>query len=1020
MIRLLSGHNILVALAISAFSVTTTSPWMVHAEPIKLAQAELKLLTATEAQQLAAKITVKIRVGEGGGSGVLIGKRGNTYLVLTNAHVVQEKSGVKIQTPDGQSHAAKVVKDVQVEKFDWTLLEFNSSQAYQLASFRNFEQKGEARLTEGRDLFAAGFAYDATALRFLEAEVTQLPQEPFLNGTQLGYTTKGDLKQGMSGGPILDSFGSLVGINTTLSYPVVNSYIYADNSKAPPDKIAEYRQANWSIPIYNFLTRLNPDILYKYEQLPKLNRAVTPTGYMAKLDRQARLVTIRIENSAGNGSGVIVAREGNTYYVLTAEHVVKNTKNSKLTTHDQRAYQVDNAAIKNLPGLDLAIVKFTSNQSYQVAKLGNYPIPDNNSVVFPAGWPAPSLINSQQWQWQLNPGTISGQEQAGFQIQDKQSFTSGYDLIYSSVTYGGMSGGPVFDSMGQVIGIHGRSEGGGLTGNSLGISIKTFLDAAAQSGIDKKNLIITTTNPGALDQTSLTSVEQVRNNIPAPHNSGDPNQWIAYGNQLRRSQKYAEADRAFDKAISLDPNSLVAHYSKGKVLLTIGNYAAALQEIDKAIALVPLANQNGYYFLWRSRTIALLFLGRYEEGLSSINKAISLESSDAKLLSEKARLLIKLKKYAEAAKICDQMVALEPKNWAYLNRGAARYYAGNYSGSIEDYNIIIKNNSKQAPAYIGRGNSRYELKDIAGAMADFNLAIELDANSAFSYYNRGRIKSENNDPQGAMADYDQAIKIDSNFSIAYVNRGRIKSASGMHAEAIVDYNTAIKIDPFDEIAFLNRGAAQLALKNYEEAIADFSVVIKLAPQNSEAYIYRGGAKQELQDYGGAIEDYNIAIKLNPKSFEAYFNRGGVKISLGKYQEAIADYDVAIILRPENVETYRQRAFAKATLNDFQGALADYDMIVKFGSKSVEDYRNRGTVKFLLKDYKGAIADWDIVIKLQPDSAFTYYNRAIAKLSIPDKKGAIADLTIAAKLYKEQNNETGYQEASKLLKALTQQ
>jgi hypothetical protein len=43
---------------------------------------------------------------------------------------------------------------------------------------------------------------------------------------------------------------------------------------------------------------------------------------MAQLDRQARLVTVRIENSSGNGSGVIVARDRNSYYVLTAEDLL--------------------------------------------------------------------------------------------------------------------------------------------------------------------------------------------------------------------------------------------------------------------------------------------------------------------------------------------------------------------------------------------------------------------------------------------------------------------------------------------------------------------------------------------------------------------------------------------------------------------------------------------------------------------------------------------------------------------------
>lgn len=75
------------------------------------------------------------------------------------------------------------------------------------------------------------------------------------------------------------------------------------------------------------------------------------------------------------------------------------------------------------------------------------------------------------------------------------SLTGGYELVYSSITFGGMSGGPVLDSQGRVIAIHGRTEGEAAIdnnsssketiqlGNSLGIPVSTFLALATRLGL---------------------------------------------------------------------------------------------------------------------------------------------------------------------------------------------------------------------------------------------------------------------------------------------------------------------------------------------------------------------------------------------------------------------------------------------------------------------------------------------------------------------------------------------------------
>jgi tetratricopeptide (TPR) repeat protein/S1-C subfamily serine protease len=1043
--RSLKGHSLLAFLTVGTFAVSTMLPWMAVARGEAETIDDNGVLTLATAQQAAAKITVRVRVGQGGGSGVLLAKKGGTYLVLTNAHVVQGQAGVSITTPDGQVYGARRVQDAQVGDFDLALLEFNSARAYDLAKFANFENR-DASLKEGRELFAAGFPYDANGLKLLEGKITQLPQEAFKNGTQVGYVTQGDLVQGMSGGPVLDSAGNLVGINSTLARPVIDSYFYADGSKAPDDKVTEYRQANWSVPMYNLLTRLNPDVLYSYQQLPKLHRSVTSTGYMAELDRKARAVTVRIERGrGGNGSGVIVARDGNSYYVLTADHVVKNSNGLKVVTHDQRVYQISDGDVKRSEGTDLAVVKFTSNENYRSATLGNYSIVDS-SFVFSGGWPAPKHINSQQWQWQINPGIISDKERGEFDTQSKLSFSNGYDLIYSSITYGGMSGGPVFDRGGRVIGIHGKAEAvnGNILGNSLGISIGTFIGLAERLSVPKR-LQIETTPPDTITEKQFESINLARNNIATPTNSSGFDQWIEYGNQLYRVGKHTDAVKAFDRVIVLQPNLPDAHYGKGLASWNQRNFIAALASFDRAIALIPPGNKSSYY-LWKYRSFALRELHRYPEALMAISQAVSLEPQDVILLNEKANALGKLEKYSESIKIFNEIVKREEKAWAYNNRGAIKSNYGDKKGAILDYDKAISINPQYVNAYFNRGVTKYGLGDKKGVILDYDKAISINPQDFESYNNRGIAKYDLGDKKGAILDYDKVISINPQEFRAYNNRGLAKYNLGDKKGAILDYDKSITINPQDFEAYLGRGIAKFKLGDRKGAILDYDKVISINPKFALAYSNRGGAKYELGDKKGAILDYDKAITIDPKLALAYSNRGFAKYELGDKEGAVLDYDKLISINPEDATAYNNRGTTKFKLGDSQGAISDFNRAIKIDPKDADAYYNRGNTKYALGDNRGAIPDYDQSININPKDAAaynnrgnaqqalgnnqkavfdydraisinpnpklaeSYSNRGIAKYRLGDRKGAIDDLKIAAQLFKTQNNPESYNRA----------
>ncbi len=783
----------------------------------RIAQADLTdgTLTPQEVQQTAKNISVRVTTSNNGGSGVIVAQKGNNYLILTNAHVVRRATKIEIQAPDGQKYQATSIDGGFDSKYDLALLQFTSKTKYTLA---NLSSISGSPLTPERTIYSAGFPFDSKEIRITSGQVSQLSDIPFDDGTQIGYVTdkgKQGIRQGMSGGAIFDAQGNLLGINTVGVAPILPDYTYNDGSKPLAKLKAQYARANWGIPVYNFLTNVKADILYGYANLPKVERQVTPTGYMAKLNIKARQMTVRIENSGGNGSGVIIAREGNSYYVLTAKHVLQNPETSqKYTSHQIITYDQDLRSMTSsvvAEGVDLAVMKFESNNKYPVAQLGEYSQNDND-LVFVGGFPGREKINSPLWQWQLNPGFTHSREQGKFQTQSNQSFSNGYDLIYSSISYGGMSGGPVFDSAGNIIGIHGRSESTDL--NSLGISIQTFTGLLDKLRINSSLLKLIKTNPVDLNPKERKNIIVAMRNIPQLQEEDNGELWLGYGNQLYRTRQLDRAILAFDR--SIDKNQILrGNYGKALSLGAIGKYQLAESAIAQAIMAIPSNERVGYYYFWELQSVNLRYLGKYDEAMRSIDIAISLENKNMRLLSEKARIFFLKKQYANSISVCNQIIRQLPESYAYNNRGLSKSALGNEQGAIIDYNLAITLNPKYVEAYGNRGNAKAALGDKQGAIIDYNLAIDLNPKYTNAYVNRGNAKFRLGNKQKAIADYDRVIDLNPKYAEVYSNRSIAKSALGDKQGAIADMSKAAEL-------FRQEGRMDL----YKQAISSLEKIKK--------------------------------------------------------------------------------------------------------------------------------------------------------------------------------------------------
>jgi serine protease Do len=161
----------------------------------------------------------------------------------------------------------------------------------------------------------------------------------------------------------------------------------------------------------------------------------------------AKAITVMITTQGSIGSGVIIKHEGDTYTILTAAHVVKSTSETyTLTTADGKQHQLNNATIKKLPkSIDLAIVKFTSTNTYPIAKIGSSSQALEGTTVYAAGFPAPTRAITQSV-YAFKDGKVIA--------NSSRELEGGYGIVYSCNTLPGMSGG-IFNDNGELIAIHG-------------------------------------------------------------------------------------------------------------------------------------------------------------------------------------------------------------------------------------------------------------------------------------------------------------------------------------------------------------------------------------------------------------------------------------------------------------------------------------------------------------------------------------------------------------------------------------
>jgi tetratricopeptide (TPR) repeat protein len=309
-----------------------------------------------------------------------------------------------------------------------------------------------------------------------------------------------------------------------------------------------------------------------------------------------------------------------------------------------------------------------------------------------------------------------------------------------------MSGGPVLNENGEVVGIHGRADTRAAesssinqniqiakTGFNLGIPINTSLRLLASSQVDlgvKVPSAPVATGPKADD-------------------------FFIQGEEKSNKGDYQGAVAAYTQAIQLNPNYSQAYNNRAAARYQQKEYKGAIEDLSQVLRINP-NNSLAYFNRAKSRSK----LGDEQGASEDRNKGLRVNPSNAE---------------------------------EYVNRGSTRFYLGDKQGAIADLSQALRINPNYGNAYIGRGIVRSNLGDEKGAIADYDQALRINPNYAYAYGSRGNARYELGDKQGAIDDYNQVLRINPNDALAYYNRGNARSDLGDNQGAIQDFQKAAEL-----------------------------------------------------------------------------------------------------------------------------------------------------------------------------------------------------------------------------------
>lgn len=474
---------------------------------------------------------------------------------------------------------------------------------------------------------------------------------------------------------------------------------------------------------------------------------------------------------------------------------------------------------------------------------------------------------------------------------------------------------------------------------------------------------------------------------------------------LLQNQPQLALERA-DRALGLDRGDSLASFLRGEALMQLGRFDEALLELAaaleknpddvgsrKAYALASLRANEPARAVDALRPLveedpgggedpaalamygaSLAELGRDEEAIPPLEKALRAEPGQPQALFFLAKALLATGRYRAAADRFQEGLSFPPpQNIRFiLGLAEARLELEERDEARRLLEALLLRHPRVARAWYLRGLIDAELGSYADAQSHFQKALEHGHGTADTYLNLGIALASLEDSEAALESIERALELNPALAAAHYYKGLLLFHRGDMLAAVESLERAASIEPEEARTFLALAEVYMSLHRVPQALEAAEKASQSEALAARALYWKGLAHHESIEYLEAEEAYRASIAQGLDTAAVHLNLARALYAMAKHPEALDAVNQALERTPEAGEAHLLKGKILMEQREYETALAHLERATTTMPENADAWYRKGVVESRQNHYQQAIADWRKALELDPELLDVYY------------------------------------------------